>query len=415
MTLALAGALGTDPSALVGRLGAPKYADREAASASLEKLGPEAIPALRSARTAKDAEVRTRAVVLLDRIESELLVRPTMVNLNFRDRPLSEIVTAIGERGHASLALHPREGPETRGRRLTLVRPEAVPFWTAVEALDEAAGLELVGGSPMVGLGQGGGQLTVFNLFSRNAGLRPVPSVVSGPFRVSLLGLTYHKERNFGGGNNNGGMIVFPGGMMPNGQIVVPADAMGGQGVDQFFANLQVLAEPRMNVALNGPARVSEATDENGQSLLTPTSPGSTFQHQSGYNRFEPAGGIAIQTTIPLKYPDRPGRRIKSLRGVVPVTVSARKDDPMVIPLADAKGKTYHNSEISLTIHEVKTDGNNAQTSIDLSVRSMDSTANGGLLSQEFTALRQPNSPQQPLEIATHGVSSTSNGISSAR
>src|SRR4051812_47892529 len=87
---------GLGPDALIARLGSPRYADREAATAALRRLGPAALPALRSARSARDAEVRARAAALLERVESELMVRPTLVRLDYRDRPLAEVVKDLG-------------------------------------------------------------------------------------------------------------------------------------------------------------------------------------------------------------------------------------------------------------------------------------------------------------------------------
>jgi len=121
--------VGSDPAGLVHRLGAPKYADREAASRDLEKLGADALPALKAARVSRDAEIRSRAEVLLERIESDLLVRPSLIALDFHDRPVSEIVREIGARGHVALSLQP-SATSPGDRRIDLARPEPVPFWT---------------------------------------------------------------------------------------------------------------------------------------------------------------------------------------------------------------------------------------------------------------------------------------------
>ena len=64
VALVLLGQLSTsapqsDPSALVGQLGAARYADREAAAGALERLGRAALPALRAARDHRDPEVRS--------------------------------------------------------------------------------------------------------------------------------------------------------------------------------------------------------------------------------------------------------------------------------------------------------------------------------------------------------------------
>ncbi len=61
----------TDPqvAALVRQLGADTFAERNRASAALEKIGPPALPALRKALSGGDLEVRRRAKRLLDAIE----------------------------------------------------------------------------------------------------------------------------------------------------------------------------------------------------------------------------------------------------------------------------------------------------------------------------------------------------------
>ena len=51
---------------LIRQLGADRYADREAASKALAALGKPALPALKTACAAKDAEVRKRARRLVE-------------------------------------------------------------------------------------------------------------------------------------------------------------------------------------------------------------------------------------------------------------------------------------------------------------------------------------------------------------
>src|SRR4051812_11580173 len=87
----------SDPSALVAQLGSARYARREAAASALEKLGRQALPALRSARDVKDPEIRSRASALITRIEGGLLTKPTLVTLDYRDRPLGEVIRSIGD------------------------------------------------------------------------------------------------------------------------------------------------------------------------------------------------------------------------------------------------------------------------------------------------------------------------------
>ena len=69
------------PNELVSRLGANRYAEREAASVALEGVGRPALPALRAARGSRDPEVRNRATGLVQRIEGSLLTQPTRIRL----------------------------------------------------------------------------------------------------------------------------------------------------------------------------------------------------------------------------------------------------------------------------------------------------------------------------------------------
>lgn len=383
---------GTDPTSLVRRLGAPKFADREAASVEIERLGPEALPALRAARRAKDAEVRSRASALLDRIENDLLVKPTLVALDFHDESLDRVVAALGQRGHASLQLSPTVGP-LRSRRITLVEPERVPLWRALDLLGQAAGVELSGGSPAQTFGPFGTRITPLYLIATPIGENPPPSSVSGPFRLTLVGLTHYKERNFGGQGPapQPMQMGFAGPGMNPGMIPNP-----GPGAESFTASLQVLAEPRVSVALNGPPRLVEAADDRGNSLLPVSSGGNAFVQASGYSGFDFSNGVALQTTIPLRFPERAGKTIRRLRGVVPLTVTARKDEPLVIPLADAKGRTYHGSDVSLTVHEVRPDANLGQTLIDLSFQPRGDDPE---IMRQLMMIRAGGGGQSPLEF----------------
>src|SRR5262249_10578840 len=104
-------AAGPDAEALIARLGSSRYAEREEAAAALAKIGRDALPALKKAVDSRDPEVRARASALIDRIDSELLTRPTRVTLDFQDRPLDEIARALSERCGVAILLEPEDAP----------------------------------------------------------------------------------------------------------------------------------------------------------------------------------------------------------------------------------------------------------------------------------------------------------------
>src|SRR3954470_16950815 len=107
LMLAAATAEAPEPGPLIDRLVSPRSEERTAAAEALERMGAEAVPALREARLSPDLELRARAAALLDAIEGRELALPTRVTLDFRDRPIGEVVAAVAERGKASLALEP--------------------------------------------------------------------------------------------------------------------------------------------------------------------------------------------------------------------------------------------------------------------------------------------------------------------
>ena len=85
------------PAALVTRLGAPKYVDRETAGEELVKLGRAAVPALLKACQSSDPEVRLRAEIVIARIEAGELLAATRIRLDLRDRPLTEAAAEIAK------------------------------------------------------------------------------------------------------------------------------------------------------------------------------------------------------------------------------------------------------------------------------------------------------------------------------
>ena len=123
-------------------MGAPHYAEREDAAAALERLGRQSIPALASRATTRDPEIRTRAAVLFDRIEGALLTQPSLVSLEFEDRPLPEVVKVLSEQTGIKLGLVPENSPNWEARRITLHESTPIPFWRAMDRLCEVARLQ---------------------------------------------------------------------------------------------------------------------------------------------------------------------------------------------------------------------------------------------------------------------------------
>jgi hypothetical protein len=368
-----------EPAVLVGQLGAPRFAIREAAARALEEQGTLALAALRAARDDKDAEVRSRATALVEKIESGMMVKPTMVRLDFDNAPLGEVVKSLSAQSRMQLTLQPENNALWSLKRITLKSEQPVAFWEAVDRLCQTAGLQT---SPVIAMpGQGGKPAGLS--FSAGTGWSLGPTYDSGPFRLQLISLHHHKDVMLGQAGQPGLNIGQP----P--RFVAPRPAL-----EELYFQLQVMAEPRLMVSQSGALTITEALDEKGNSLLPPASPGNAPPRYPALNGFGVSyGALSFQLRGQLKRPDSPGSVIKTLKGKIPVTVSARKEAPLEIPLTDFKDKVVRNGDVGLTILEVGFDEPTQRTTIDLAVRNLSGDRADGSL------LRNLSLPQNQFEI----------------
>jgi hypothetical protein len=121
-----------------------------------------------------------------------------------------------------------------------------------------------------------------------------------------------------------------------------------------------------MVLTQNGALKITEAVDETGQSLLVPTNDDAAIRN-SGYFGYS-SGMTSLQMQAHLNYPEKPGKTISRLRGSLPVMVSARKDDALVVNLEGAKGKSFRSEEVTLVVHDIQPDPNQQRTTIDISL-----------------------------------------------
>jgi hypothetical protein len=354
-----------DPSALVARLGATHYADRESAARALEHLGRSALPALRAARDSRDLEIRTRASGLIQKIEGAMLTQPTRVRLDFDAMPLTDVVRSLRLQTGFKVALFPENLARWKSTRVTLHASKPVDFWRAVDQLRDVAGLQY---NPGIS-GYAGQREPTFS--QADGAIRAVPPISDhGPFRVSLLGLHYQRDVNYDATVPVVRLPVQRGDKpVALGTVGVPAQLNPVANI-QFSARLLVAAEPRLSLYQNGPLQLTEAVDSRGNSLIPTATDGHAYDQFAGY--FGMANGPIMQLQVQLHRPEPAGESIKTLRGTIPVMVSSRKPDPLVVSLSDGIGKTVENSEVQLTVHNLGSlrDGQNAR--LELSVRAND-------------------------------------------
>jgi hypothetical protein len=356
-----------DLAALVAQLGAARYADREAAAQAIERIGRPALAALRSARDARDLEVRTRASSLAQKIESLMLTQATRVQLDFDRTPLPEVATALSRQAGFKIALYPSNLPRWRQQRVNWRAARPMDFWKAVDQLCDLAGLQY---NPSMQGYVGQGEPS----FSLTEGTTRVLTPVSdhGPFRVSLLSVDYQRHVGYApsGQAANVPPPPRPAALEPDLRDQPLQQRLNPVTSVQFSAQLLVAAEPRLALSNVRQPQLIEAVDDLGNSLVPVAAPDPFVSRHSGY--FGMATGPVVQLQAPLQRPDNAGERIKKLRGLIALNVSSRRPDPLVVPLNSAAGKTFENQDHRLTVHDIHPSPNSHHMLVELSIKAVD-------------------------------------------
>jgi hypothetical protein len=264
------------------------------------------------------------------------LARASMVRLDFVDRPLDEVLREFGSPTPSPLAWHPETPAAYRRQRLTLREAGPLPFWAAIDRLCRAGELKYATGSPNGRMDLG---LPVFRLFLA-PGSETCPHADDGPLRLEVVYLEHSRRVNL--------VPIRPDRKTP------PADASPrfGELREEFRIDFHLLAEPRLLISRVGSPLITEAVDDRGQPL--PPADRRDVWHPPSYPGSLWAAQACVGCVLRLKHPERPGKVIKRLRMILPVEVVAREPGRLVIPLADARGKTFRHGETTIRSPEVE-------------------------------------------------------------
>jgi hypothetical protein len=248
---------------LIDQLGSAKFTEREEATAALDAAGEPALPGLRKAAEADDAEVRRRAVDLVhkieQRVETDHLLAPTKVKLAFTDTPLSEAVAELSRQSGYNIALQDSAG-KLKGRKITL-DTGPVPFWEALDRLCAKGHLTEQGMvPPPVAVAAGGVPPPVL----LPPGVVPPPPVMAPGVRIVPNRPVPHV-----------GQLV----LLDNGQALLPSAyagavcvrgqrSAGTQGdMGRISVDLVVGTEPKLRCVDSFSLRIEKVVDDRGQEL----------------------------------------------------------------------------------------------------------------------------------------------------
>jgi hypothetical protein len=244
----------------------------------------------------------------------------------------------------------------------------------------------------MYGLPQG--RQAALPLFDGAGGRPPIPTVDSGPFRVSVMGLHFQRDVTFPIAGPRSGQPFPPQGVEQPGSVGQRFNAAVSE---NCYAQIQVIGEPRLSVSQNGPLKIVEAIDDRGQSLVPAAARPAATQRSAGY--FGINAGSAVQLQATLARPEQPGQTIRKLRGVLPLLVATRKPGPLTVKLEGATGKTFRNDDLAVTITDLRPLGNTRQTTIEMSIRALHGTPGGPSPGQSDFVVQRPDAFQQTIEV----------------
>jgi outer membrane protein assembly factor BamB len=345
---AVPGPLGARIAGLVAQLGSDCSAERDAAAAALDALGPAALDALRKAASGPDPDTSRRAAALARaaarRRDTAEAIEPQNLRLQYKDTPLAEAVADFARKSGLAIKLAP-DITKPGDRKVTLDTGD-VTFWEAFDRFCTAAGLVellppapansgIVSSSSVVVVGGRLGAPYPTDVMRTSPDERPLelmladgkpaalPAVTAGSLRVRAVPpdtpLLHHKKED--------GELLF---------------------------GLDLTADGRLHCQKPVGVRIEQALDEEGRPLaqlatvLKPSPSAAAARSGVTVNGLpltgpadEPEGLAARLVPIRLKSAgDKPPRKLKELRGTVVAQVRTPQETLVEVPdVLNAAGK----------------------------------------------------------------------------
>lgn len=280
-------------AAWIAQLGSADYRVRERAALELSRQGEAVLPQLRGALAATtDAEVARRLDDLIRKLEYDRLTRPRRVTLHVKDKPLNAILEEISRQtGYVFAA--------------GTIRPditysydwENVPFWQAVDAVTNAAGVTIYPEYDDVGT------LRVYEQDVYN------PYVAySGPFRFIATNINSNRNIQLSGLSRRFGPPVQP---------------------EYMHFNFQIQSEPKAPILATTFTELTAAEDDTGQSLLPTNDPNyqkRVSYYNGGYR------GYNVHASLNLLRASRQASTARVIKGLIGVQLLTGTRPEITVP-----------------------------------------------------------------------------------
>jgi hypothetical protein len=320
---------------LIEQLGSKSFPERERATKALRERGPAALPALRNALKSKDEEVRKRAETLIPPLEIEEAMLPKRVTLKTDMQTVGSVLQEFSKQTGFKLG-----GTGADDRKLSLDLKD-MPFWEALERIERQPGALISQWNE--------DRTPDFSLLLKTRVGRSSHLLVRGPFRLEATWI--HEDRD----------------------IDLTRD--DGDKTDErrhpLTLAVSVHAEPRITMLKISPAKLDEAVDSEGKSLLEPPAKTVTPKSKAATESFVAPGrgtfrGESLTSSdIRLRRASETAKTLKLVRGVVPVKmILMRKPVVVTNKILDASGTSFRAGTDSMQISRVTNQGGSFEVEI---------------------------------------------------
>jgi hypothetical protein len=322
-----------ETAALIRRLSAGSWKERQAAQARLVQLADQTRPQLEALLNpqpdtpALDDETRNRVIAALRQIDEDDRTGPSLITIHAHDLEPLEVFADIARQAKSPLeTAQPelwRAGGSPTGRMTFNV--DRQPFWSVLRELNRKYNVELVQWGEELRLTAAGG-----------GGTFPMrgPSVVSGPFLI-VASRVFRSQAI---------------------DLSQPAENAQQPGTErEFNVQLTALPEPKLRVRKSDAmARLTEAVDDHGNSLI----PDHPADEDAGFTT-GPAGTWAFTARL-QDAAQNPGRKIARLKGTVTTVLLTQFQTIELSDVLTAQNVERELGMSKLLIKGVKKDEQNA-------------------------------------------------------